>query len=156
MAVLFLLLASHLVVAVKFCLDVLHDTAQGAGLRQVDVLWLTAFHIGNLVAYTACLACEDSIGDTAPYTHEFGQVHISGEAVVLFELAVGRELYHLRDVAEVADKIVKVVDAVGFHRVNWHEITHERPYLGGCVGDRRTSRKHYVASVIALHDSLRL
>ena len=70
--VLFFLLTLHFVVTVQFCLYILHHTAQGAGLRQVNVSRLSSLHFGDFIAHTACLACQNGIGYTAPNAHEFG------------------------------------------------------------------------------------
>ena len=154
MAILLLLLAAHLLEASKLCLHELHDTAQCACLRKVDVLCLTAFHIWHVVLHCLRLIGADCISNARPYTHKLWKVHIACKAVILLELAVCGELQHLCKVTEVADKIVKVVNAIVLHGVGWHEIAHERPYLGCCVTDRCTSSKDYVTSIILLQNGL--
>ena len=154
--VLFLLLATHLLVIVELVFHELHHTTQGFRLRQIDVLCLFTVHLWYLVAHASCLTCQHRVGDTCPYTHKFGEVHITCKAVILLILAVGGKFQHLLDIAEVAHKVVEIIDAVLAHGVGWHEIAHERPYLGCGVADRRTSGKHHILAVLALQHGLRL
>ena len=156
MAVLFLLLATHLLVFVELVFHELHHTTQGFRLWQIDVLCLTTFHLWYLVTHASSLTCQHGIGDTCPYTHKFGEVYITCKAVVLLILAVGGKFQHLLDIAEVAHKVVEIIDAVLAHGVGWHKITHERPYFCCGIADRRTSSKHHILAVLALQHGLRL
>ena len=156
MAILLLLLAAQLLKAFKFCLNELHDTAQCACLREVDVLCLTTLYIWHVILHCLSFIGADGISNARPDTHKLREVHIACKAVILLELAVCGELQHLCEVTEVADKIVKVIDAIFLHGVSWHEIAHECPYLGCCVTDRCAGSKDYVASVVLLHNGLRL
>ena len=155
-AVLFLLLATHLLVIVELVFHELHHTTQGFRLRQIDVLCLSTLHLWYLVAHASCITGKHRVSDTCPYTHKFGEVHITGKAVVLLVLAVGGKLQHLLNVAEVAHKVVEIIDAILAHSVGWHEIAHECPYLGCGVADRCASGKHYVLAVLVLQHGLRL
>ena len=154
--VLFLLLATHLLVIVELVFHELHHTTQGFCLWKIDVLCLSTFHLWYLVAHASCLTGQHRVGDTSPYTHKFGEVHITCKSVILLVLAVGAKLQHLLDIAEVAHKVVEIIDAVLAHGVGWHEIAQERPYLGCGVADRRTSGKHHILAVLVLQHGLRL
>ncbi len=87
MAIGFLLLAGHILKAVKFAFHVEHDAAQCACLRQEDIGSLAALYLGYLVLHISGLACQHGVGNSRPYTYKFGQVHIPGKAVVFPELA---------------------------------------------------------------------
>ena len=155
-AVFFLLLTAHLVKAVKFGSHILHHAAQGACLWQVDVLCLATLHFGYLLHQFGLVFGEHGVGHARPYTHKFGQVHISCKAVYFLELTTCVELWHLLYVAEVAHEVVKVVNAVFLHGVLGHEVAHECPNLCGCVADRRTSGEDNITSVVLLQHGLRL
>ena len=120
MTVPFLLLAAHVLKAVKFRLDVKHNASQGASLRQEDVGRFAALDFWYLVLHGSGLACQYGVCNTRPYTHEFGEIDVSGKAVVLFELAAGRKFEHVLKVAEVAHEVVEVVDVVLAHCILRH------------------------------------
>ena len=155
-AILFLLLATHVLVCIELVLHILHHASQSLGLWKVDVLGLSALHLWYLVAHTSSLTGKHSIGYAAPYTHKFGEVHITCKAVVLLILAVGGKLQHLLYVAKVPNEVIKVIDAVLTHGVGWHQIAHECPYLGSGVADGCAGGKHYVLAVLVLQYGLRL
>ena len=155
-AVFFLLLTTHLVEAFKFFSHILHYATQCACLWQVDVLCLATLHFGYLLHQFGLVFGEHGVGHARPYTHKFGQVHISCKAVYFLELAACVELWHLLYVAEVAHEVVKVVNAVFLHGVLGHEVAHECPNLCGCVADRRTSGEDNITSVVLLQHGLRL
>ena len=153
-AVLLLFLAAHLLIMFKFALYELHDATQCACLWQIKVLCLSSLHFRYFVLYATGFFGKDGIGHSRPYTHQLGQVHISGKAVVLLELSACGELQHLLNVTEVAYKVIKVINTVLFHRIGRHEIAHERPNLCGSVADWRTCGEDYVSSVVLFQNSL--
>ena len=156
MAILFLLLATHVLVFIELVLHILHHASQNLGLREIDILSLSAIHLWYLVTHASSLTGKHSIGYAAPYTHKFGEVHITCKAVILLVLAVGGKLQHLLYVTEVPNEVIKVIDAILAHGVGWHQIAHECPYLGSGVTDRRTCGKHYVLAVLVLQYGLSL
>ena len=154
MAILFLFLATHLLILFKFVLYELHNATQCTCLWQIKILCLSSFHFGNLVLYSTGFFSQDGIGHSRPYTHQFRKIDISGETGVLFKFSACGKLQHLLNVTEVAHKVIKVIDTVLFHRVSRHEIAHKCPNFCSGVANGCTSGEYYVPSVVLFQNGL--
>ncbi len=155
-AVLFFLLAAHLIKTVKLSSHILHHAAQCACLWQIDILRLTTLHFGYFLDQFRLVFGQNRVSHARPYTNQFGQVYIPCKTVYFLEFAACAEFHHLLQIAEVAHKIVKVVDAIFLHRVLGHKVAHESPNLCGRVADRCTGGKDNVSAIVPLQYGLRL
>ena len=117
---------------------------------------LSTFNVGNIVLYGFRLVGAHGISNARPDANQLGKVYITCEAVYFLELSICLELQHLCQITEVAHKVVEVVNTIFLHCVGWHQVAHERPYLGCCITDRCTSSEDNITSIVLLQYGLGL